>query len=479
MYFTRSSLIQKLQQSDNGRIFIAIIKKIQAELLYIWKFVRSHKNMMTIMIPISATAVIALLYFVGATIRLHYSFAQDQTKFYHTSAYDISSVPWFADSYPTLQDAIVWLNQSTETVDRYYNYLNSLQSPYTTLLQYILLPSLFIWKDPYTWELDTSIVWKKFIEENPFTDTALIQYWSNFFRNVGDGTDYIVIKDMRLWDIEEWVEQFTIPVTVSFVAPTKRAFLLLVDKLSLTSQEETISLINQFFYHLRAAISQDPSVAEKAADQDVNTYIGQYLYQWAFADGPNSLVTTGSLLQAVQDTAQCQLLNIQTCLYTFRNTYRSIPQLAYGIGLDINTQSIQALRRFIQELPPLITIADFNFQKRPVKAGWQSQYEWSVVINMHGRSVKNDDVDQVAFTLWNQCLGNNIFLSPQVALETIDAYLRRVSDSQIAQQQSTQLLQLRRIVNENQIQFDTLSNYNKVIKLFELEKMLTDAGICL
>jgi len=158
-------------------------------------------------------------------------------------------------------------------------------------------------------------------------------------------------------------------VTVSFVAPTKRAFLLLVDKLSLTSQEETISLINQFFYHLRAAISQDPSVAEKAADQDVNTYIGQYLYQWAFADGPNSLVTTGSLLQAVQDTAQCQLLNIQTCLYTFRNTYRSIPQLAYGIGLDINTQSIQALRRFIQELPPLITIADFNFQKTPVKAG--------------------------------------------------------------------------------------------------------------
>jgi hypothetical protein len=53
-----------------------------------------------------------------------------------------------------------------------------------------------------------------------------------------------------------------------------------------------------------------------------------------------------------------------------------------------------------------------------------------------------------------------------------------VSDSQLAQQQSTQLLQLRRIVNENQTQFETLTNYNKVIKLFELEKMLADAGIC-
>lgn len=478
MYFTRSSLIQKLQQSDNGRLVLAIVKKMQAVRLYVWKFARSHKNMMTIMIPIAATAVVALLYFIGATIQLHYSFSQDQTKFYHTSAYDTSGVPWFADKYPSIQDAIVWLNEATDTVDRYYAYLNSLQAPYTTMLQHILLPSLFIWKDPYTGELDTSIVGRKFIEENPFADTALIQYWSDFFRNVGDGTDYIVIKDMKLWNMEEWVEQFTIPVTVSFVAPTKRAFLLLVDKISLTSQEATISLINQFFYHLRAAIKQDPSITEKAWEQGEDAYIGQYLYQWAFSDGPNSLVTTGVLFQAVQDTAQCQLLNTQTCLYTFRNTYRSIPQLAYGIGLDINTQSIQALRRFIQELPPLITIADFNFQKTPVRAGAQPQYEWSVVIHMHGRSVKNDDVDQVAFTLWNQCLGSNVFLSPQTALETIDAYLRRVSDSQLAQQQSTQLLQLRRIVDENQTQFTTLTNYNKVIKLFELEKMLSDAGIC-
>lgn len=430
------------------------------------------------MIPIAAASVIALLYFIGATIRLHYSFSQDDTKFYHTSAYDTSSVQWFADEYPTIQDAIVALTDATQTVDRYYAYLNSLQAPYTTMLQHILLPSLFIRKDPYTNELDTSIVGKKFIEENPFTDTALIQYWSDFFRNVGDGTDYIVIKDMKLGDMEEWVEQFTIPVTVSFVAPTKRAFLLLVDKLSLTSQEATISLINQFFYHLRAAIKQDPSMREKTTEENIDSYIGQYLYQWAFDDGPNNMVTTGVLLQAVQDTAQCQLLNTQTCLYTFRNTYRSIPQLAYGIGLNINTQSIQALKRFIQELPPLITIADFNFQKTPVRAGTPSQYEGSVIIHMHGRSVKNDDVDQVAFTLWNECLGNNIFLSPQMALETIDAYLRRVSDSQIAQQQSTQLLQLRRIVDENQSQFNTLSNYNKVIKLFELEKMLTDAGIC-
>jgi hypothetical protein len=56
--------------------------------------------------------------------------------------------------------------------------------------------------------------------------------------------------------------------------------------------------------------------------------------------------------------------------------------------------------------------------------------------------------------------------------------LRRVADTQLAQQQSTQLLQLRRIITENQASFDKLSNYNKVIKLFEIQRMLADAGIC-
>lgn len=92
MYFTRSTLIQKLQQSDNGRTALSVMQKIQTFVLYIWKFVRSHKNMMTIMIPIAATVVIALIYFIGATIRLHYSFSQDDTLFYHTSAYDVSAI---------------------------------------------------------------------------------------------------------------------------------------------------------------------------------------------------------------------------------------------------------------------------------------------------------------------------------------------------------------------------------------------------
>ena len=49
------------------------------------------------------------------------------------------------------------------------------------------------------------------------------------------------------------------PVTVSFTANSKRAFLLLVDKLSMTSNRDNISLIDEFFYYLRAEIKKDKS----------------------------------------------------------------------------------------------------------------------------------------------------------------------------------------------------------------------------
>jgi len=46
------------------------------------------------------------------------------------------------------------------------------------------------------------------------------------------------------------------PITVSFRANSKRAFLLLSDKLSMTSNKENISLINEFFYYLRNEIKK-------------------------------------------------------------------------------------------------------------------------------------------------------------------------------------------------------------------------------
>jgi len=62
---------------------------------------------------------------------------------------------------------------------------------------------------------------------------------------------------------------FSMPITVSFVANSKRAFLLLADKLSMTSNKENISLINEFFYYLRGEI-------KKGKEQEINALESGY-----------------------------------------------------------------------------------------------------------------------------------------------------------------------------------------------------------
>jgi len=88
MQYTRSSLLKQLQQSDNGRILLRIMQKIKNSILTVWDFVRSHKNMMTIMIPITIITVGILLYFLIRIVILHYQLANNVEKLYQTSTYD-------------------------------------------------------------------------------------------------------------------------------------------------------------------------------------------------------------------------------------------------------------------------------------------------------------------------------------------------------------------------------------------------------
>ena len=472
---TRASIKNQLQQSKIWQALLMIVQKITAFFSAVSKVVHSHKNMTNIMWPIAIVSIWFLVYVIVRLVSLNYQLNNNEETLYLLDTYNIDQTWSYLSDYTTVKELLQWFDDVAQTAQRYKAYVSSLQLPYTRFLQNILLPSLYIRKDPYTAQVDTELIGKKFIDQNPFTDTALIQRWSDFFRNVWDGTDYVSVKDITLGSLEEQEDIFSIPVTVSFTAPTKRAFLLLVDKLSLTSQESNISLINQFFYHLREAIKEKN---KDTLPDDADAYIWQVLYNRVFENGQNTLIDSNVLLSAIQETAQCQLMNEQACLYAFRNTYRSIPPLAYGVWLATDSLAIESLKKFMQEIPTIITIADFNFQKMQAKAWSQSQYEWSVIINMYGRSVAQQDVDEIATILWSQCLSNNSDLYPDTAINAIDEYLRRVADVQVVQQQSNQLLQLRRIVVQSQESFPRLSNYNKIIKIFELYRMLSDNAIC-
>jgi hypothetical protein len=57
--------------------------------------------------------------------------------------------------------------------------------------------------------------------------------------------------------MEENPEYFYTPITISFSSPNKRSFLLFVNKLSTTSNQNNISLLNEFFFYLLKAIREE------------------------------------------------------------------------------------------------------------------------------------------------------------------------------------------------------------------------------
>jgi hypothetical protein len=80
---------------------------------------------------------------------------------------------------------------------------------------------------------------------------------------------------MNIGDLtEDATGYFSMPITVSFTANSKRAFLLLVDKLSITSNKENISLIDEFFYYLRDEIKKDKSKEIQTLESKYTTIFG-------------------------------------------------------------------------------------------------------------------------------------------------------------------------------------------------------------
>ena len=157
-------------------------------------------------------------------------------------------------------DELVDYNIKIKSFDaNFEQYLKDIQAPYDNFLKYLLLPSLNIWKDPFMGDIDYNIIWNKYLEKNPYNDIDLIDKWSNFIKDVWNSTEYNEINSIEVWEIvEEW-ENFYIPINVSYVAPSYRWFLLLIEKLSITSNKKNISLINELLYNLREVIKQDNS----------------------------------------------------------------------------------------------------------------------------------------------------------------------------------------------------------------------------
>ncbi len=174
-----------------------------------------------------------------------------------------------------VKDLITFHQDAMTEKERSVNYFSDLQKPYKYFLQYILFPSMNIWKDRYGDKIDTTIIGQSYLQKNPYMDNNLIAHWTDFFRDIGKNTQYNEINDISIGTLSENInDSFTLPISLSFSSTNKRSFLMLVDKLSITSNRGNISLINEFLYNLWQEIDESKA-AELSGANDVDRMIGR------------------------------------------------------------------------------------------------------------------------------------------------------------------------------------------------------------
>lgn len=395
---------------------------------------------------------------------------------------------------------------------------------YEVLLQNIYLPSLNVWKDPYTKNFNMWILWQKYLESDKFQDLYLIQYWSDFAKYVWNDADYNTVDNITIWDkivLDDNPEYFYTPITISFSSPNKRSFLLLVNKLSTTSNQNNISLLNEFFYYLLESIrdlksevidnlmeeywnefssssSWDlPEDLSELTDEQLAIYrdrvIWYNLYHWISDDWVidmdewTLLIDDEVIVKAIKSSAMCSATEVdQKCFYNFREKYRNLPYLAYQIWLETyqssNKPRTEGLLKFLQDLPPAIAITNFGFEKYSDSSflnNKEEEYEWQITFNAYWRNITDEELEESSSMLWKLCFWNSSDqnISPELALnrvnETITSYGWKNEYSNVSS-----LWELQLLFTEIQWSYGGLNNYEKMIKLFEIWRMMNDANLC-
>ena len=232
-------------------------KKIRNFIVLSFGFLKNKDNSSKLIFGAAVLTLGIALYFSYALYSTASTLHAKTSELINLSHYDASALHSDAafnesiSSVLTFDDLVAKNDEIKDSIQKYKEYLHNLQIPYENFLKYIYLPSLNIWRDTYTKQIDTSLIGANFLNKNPYTDTVLIQKWSDFFKDVGDNNEFNEISDISVGNILETSNgYFSLPIKVSFVANSKRSFLMLVDKLSTTSNKNNISLINEFFYYL-------------------------------------------------------------------------------------------------------------------------------------------------------------------------------------------------------------------------------------
>lgn len=386
---------------------------------------------------------------------------------------------------------LIQSNQDTkDEIQRYEKYKENLLYPYTYFLQYILLPKINMWKEPYTNLLKTDILWRSFLLENPYNDINLLQKRTDFFSSTNQ-TEINQIKDIKISDIQEYENGiFGIRINVSFVAPSKNALLFLTDKITTTSDQENISLLWEFFYYLRQQIKTDKKefLDEKIKnwifswENNIDKILGYHMHKRVFNEEESDLIDNTTINRTIFTMMWCSPETESQCFYKFREKYRNIASLAYTVGIKDNVQKADDLKEFLKNMPPIMAVQDFIYtkiQESSIIKQNNTKYEWKIDLEIYWQSISTEDINEIAKDLWKKCFAEDKELSPQEWLNIIDETIRKKSNIMDENQTKANSIRDLKIILENiQTDYESLSNYKRTIRLFEIYRMLNENWLC-
>ncbi len=418
--------------------------------------------------------------------------------------YDIGSIKDLG--YKESDKAVITINEMIEKYKWYANqnksyekYIRDLQAPYTYFLKYLYLPSFNIWKDNFTGELDVDIIGQKYLEKNPYEDTKLHSKWTNFFKNVGKNNEFNEIDSITIAGItpdKDNPDLFTVPIDINFTSNTKRSFLLLLNKLSMTSNAENVSLINEFVYYLWKSIKENKKEVlegiKKTKNSDGtllyswrsdNKIIGYNLYQWVKnPEFKTDLVDDVLLDDLIPDLMSCETERRELCFYRFREKYSSLPTLAYTIWVEHNKNKKKYLLNFFSDINMLMKVENFTFDRIKSKESLfvnnNIKYKGSMKIVLYGQSVKPEEVEEISKKLGERCIKKP--LSAESALEKVDLKIKELGEiwKKLKTSQIKKFWELKTVLELLVPEYDGYTNNKKAVKLFEIYRMLNNANIC-
>jgi hypothetical protein len=210
--------------------------------------------------------------------------------------------------------------------------------------------------------------------------------------------------------------------------------------------------------------------------------IAYHLYQWIFNNQKNILVDKKLIDATVKSIIACNNQSDEICYYQFREKYRSIPTFGYMIGSHSSADPAQSLKNFVLNLPPVFSLKEFTFDKVKTQLFTDAQaakYNGKVTIQVYGRGVSSVEIDAIATVLGNRCFEGNQKMSADIALQQVTSTLTKISNlNRIDKAQSDTLRELKTNLGKIQTDYDKLSPYKKTVKLFEIYRMINEAGLC-